>query len=105
MTAALVAAALLLGTAVSLWQAVRAGAERDLALAAEQQAEAEKASSQATLRFLLADVLEHAGPYREANHNLTLRALLDKVTDRLGKNADLPPLTEAAIRQTAGRIY
>src|SRR5262245_4381709 len=49
-TAALVAAALVLGTAVSLWQAVRAGAERDRALAAEKQADAEKASAQATLR-------------------------------------------------------
>src|SRR5262245_28803073 len=104
-TAALVAAALVLGTAVSLWQAVRAGAERDRALAAEKQAGAEKASAQATLRFLLAGVLEHAGPYREPDRNLTVRALLDKATDRLGENTELPPLTEAAIRQTAGRIY
>jgi eukaryotic-like serine/threonine-protein kinase len=104
-TAALVAAALVLGTAVSLWQAVRASAERDRALAAEQQADAEKASAQATLRFLLADVLEHAGPNREPDRNLTVRALLDKTTDRLGGNTELPPLTEAAIRQTVGRIY
>jgi hypothetical protein len=40
---------------------VRASAERDRALAAEKQADAEKASAQATLRFLLADVLEYAG--------------------------------------------
>jgi serine/threonine protein kinase/tetratricopeptide (TPR) repeat protein len=104
-TAALVAVALLLGTAVSLWQAVRASAERDLALAAEQRADAEKASAEGTLRFLLADVLEHADPAREANRNLTVRALLDKATDRLERNTELPPRTEAAIRQTVGKIY
>jgi tetratricopeptide (TPR) repeat protein len=104
-TAALVAAALLLGTVVSLWQAVRANAERDRALAAEQQAGAEKASAQATLRFLLADVLEQAGPHGGSNRNLTVRALLDTATDRLKGNTELPPLTEAAIRLTVGRIY
>jgi serine/threonine protein kinase/tetratricopeptide (TPR) repeat protein len=111
-TAALVVAALLLGTVASTWQAVRATraeadarAAEDKATKERDRAEAEKASAQATLRFILADVLEHAGPFREANRNLTVRALLDKVTDRLEKNADLPPLTEAAIRQTAGRIY
>src|SRR6516164_9481126 len=70
-TAALVAAALVLGTVVSLWQAVRAGAERD-------RADAEKASAQATLRFLLADVLEQADPTRQGGvkPNLTVRELL-----------------------------
>src|SRR5262249_28412033 len=111
-TAALVAVALLLGTMASTWQAVRATraeadarAAEDKATKERDRADAEKASAQATLRFLLADVLEHAGPFREANRNLTVRDLLNKVTDSLGKNADLPPLTEAAIRQTAGRIY
>jgi serine/threonine protein kinase len=112
MTAALVAAALLLGTMASTWQAVRATraeadarAAEDKATKERDRADAEKASAQATLRFLLADVLEHAGPFREANRNLTVRDLLKKATNSLEKNADLPPLTEAAIRQTAGRIY
>jgi serine/threonine protein kinase/tetratricopeptide (TPR) repeat protein len=104
-SAALVVVALLLGTAVSLWQAVRASAERDRALAAEKQAVAEKATAQATLRFLLADVLEQAGPEREENRNLKVRELLDRTAKRLEENTDLPPLTEAAIRQTVGRIY
>jgi serine/threonine protein kinase/tetratricopeptide (TPR) repeat protein len=104
-TAGLVSAALLLGTAVSLWQAVQARAERDRARAAEQQAEAEKASAQSTLRFLLADVLEQADPNRGPNRDLTVRALLDKATGRLGENTEMPPLTEAAIRQTIGKIY
>src|SRR5262249_60435106 len=40
-----------------------------------------------------------------ANANLTCRVPLDKATDRLGGNTELPPLTEAAIRHTVGRIY
>jgi tetratricopeptide (TPR) repeat protein len=110
--AAVFAALLLAGVVASTWQAVRATraelatrAERDRALAAEKQADAEKASAQATLRFLLADVLEYAGPEREANRDLTVRALLDKATDRLGENTELPLLTEAAIRHSVGRIY
>jgi serine/threonine protein kinase/tetratricopeptide (TPR) repeat protein len=113
-TAALVAAALLLGTVASTWQAVRATraeadarAAEDKAIKERDRADAEKASAQATLRFLLADVLEQADPSRQggANRNLTVRELLKKATDRLGKNKDLPPRTEVAIRQTVGRIY
>src|SRR5262249_51423917 len=53
------------------------------------------------------DVLEQADPYRQsgANPNLTLRAMMDRARERLDKNTELPPLTEAAIRLTAGRFY
>jgi serine/threonine protein kinase len=114
MTAALVAAALLLGTLASTWQAVRATraeadarAAEDKATKERDRADAEKASAQATLHFLLADVLEQADPSRQsgANRNLTVRELLEKATDRLGNNKDLPSLTEAAIRRTVGRIH
>jgi tetratricopeptide (TPR) repeat protein len=104
-TAALIGAALLLGTAVSAWQAVRASVERDRALDAEKRAEAEKANAQGALRFLLADVLEQADPYREPDRDLTVRTLLDRATDRLDRNTAMPPLVEAAIRQTLGKIY
>jgi serine/threonine protein kinase/tetratricopeptide (TPR) repeat protein len=94
--------AILFNHTVGLFQIRR---ERDRALAAEQRAEEEKVSAQSTLRFLLADVLEQAGPYGGSNRDLTVRALLDKATDRLGENTALPSLTEAAIRQTVGKIY
>src|SRR5262249_19999784 len=75
-TAALVAAALVLGTLVSAWQAVRATKaqaaahaaeaeatkERDRALNAENLANEEKTNAQTTLQFLLSDVLEQANP-------------------------------------------
>src|SRR5262249_41957223 len=92
LTTAVVAAALVLGTAVSTGQAIRATRaeaaarsaeeqatqDRDRALTAERKAVAEKASAQGTLRFLLADVLAQADPYQHsgANPNLTLRAMM-----------------------------
>ncbi len=79
--------------------------DRDLARDAETRAVAEKANAQGALRFLLADVLEQADPYHERDRDLTVRTLLDRATDRLEKNTALPPLIEAAIRQTMGKIY
>jgi serine/threonine protein kinase/tetratricopeptide (TPR) repeat protein len=110
--AALVAAALLLGTVASSWQAVRATraeagarAAEDKATKERDRADEEKASAQSTLRFLLADVLEQADPNHEPDRDLTVRALLDKAADRLERNTELLPRTEAAIRQTVGKIY
>src|SRR5262249_35982649 len=104
LTTAVVATPLVLGTAISTWQAgraTRAEAEarsaevqatevRDRALAAEQKAGAEQANAQGTLRFLLVDVLEQGNPYRQsgANSNLTLRAMMDRATQRLEKNTE-----------------
>jgi tetratricopeptide (TPR) repeat protein len=79
--------------------------ERDRALAAEQQAVAEKANAQAALRFLLSDVLEQADPSREPDRDLKVRTLLDRAASRLEEKKGMPPLVEAAIRQTMGRIY
>src|SRR5262249_37292148 len=60
--------------------------ERDRALAAEQQAVAEKANAQASLRFLLNDVLEQADPRREPDRDLKVRTLLDRAASRLDAN-------------------
>jgi serine/threonine protein kinase len=132
-TASLVGLALLIGLAGSIWLAVRAHraegeantarleaenqrtvatataeaarADRDRALDAEKHASAEKASAEASLRFLLAEVLEQADPFHEPNRELRVRALLDRAADRLEGNPGMPPLVEAAIRETLGRIY
>jgi non-specific serine/threonine protein kinase/serine/threonine-protein kinase len=118
-TAALVGLALVVGTAVSTWQAVRATRaetearhaqgqvtkELNRALAAEKQASAEKANTQAALRFLLADVLEQADPYHEPDRDLKVRTLVDRAASRLEANQAIPPLVHAAIGQTMGRIY
>jgi tetratricopeptide (TPR) repeat protein len=104
-TAALVAAALLLGTAASVWEAVRANGERDRAREAEREAKVEKDNMQASLDFLWQDVLSQASPDNEPNRGLTVRRLLDRVADRLGKDPGQPPLVEAAVRRMIGQLY
>src|SRR5262249_58407354 len=103
--AAAFAVLLLAGVVVSTWQALRATRAETAARAAEveatkdrDRADAEKKNTQAALHFLLADRLEQAGPDREPDRDLKVRALLDRATDRLEQNKEMPPLVEAAIR-------
>jgi len=132
-TASLVGLALLIGLADSIWLALRAHraeaaavaqrtaaeeqrvaataaaeivrADRDRALDAEKRAGAEKANAQAALRFLLADVLEQADPFREPDRDLRVHTLLDRAAQRLDGNKTMSPFVEAAIRHTMGTIY
>jgi serine/threonine protein kinase len=104
-TAALVTVALLLGTAVSIWQAARANGERDRAREAGRKAKVEKDNMQAALDFLWQDVLSQASPDNEPNRGLTVRQLLDRVADRLGKDPGQPPPVEAAVRRMIGQLY
>ena len=117
-TLGVVAASMVVGLLGTGWQAKRAmraeanavleaenaTRERDLALAAELRAESEKTNSSGALKFL-SEVLEQAAPYREADRELKVRTLLDRATARLETNNGMPPLVEAAVRQTVGRIY
>jgi serine/threonine protein kinase len=79
--------------------------QRDRALEAEHQAGVEKANAQAAMHFLLAEVLEQADPHHEPDRNLQVRTLLDRAAGRLAGNSQMPPLVEAAIRETMGRTY
>jgi tetratricopeptide (TPR) repeat protein len=131
-TAALIAVALLLGSVVSAWQAVRANAERDRALAAEAKttverdralaaeakttierdralaAEAkttvEKDNAQAAFDFLWQDVLSQASPWEVADRNLRFRTLIDRAANRLDAGLGYPPLVEATLRRMMGQI-
>jgi serine/threonine protein kinase len=103
---------LVAATVFSAWQAVRAKRAETASRAAEveatqdrDRADAEKENTQAALHFLLADVLEQADPQHEPDRNLKLRTLLDRAADRLVGNAKMPPVVEAAIRETMGRTY
>ena len=104
-TAALIAAALLLGTAVSLWQAVRANAERNRAWAAEAKARVEKENTQAALDFLWQDLLSQASPWEVADRDLKFRTLIDRAADRLDAGTGHPPLVEATLRRMMGQLY
>jgi tetratricopeptide (TPR) repeat protein len=119
--AALAAFALLVvaGILVSTWQAVRATRaerqaraardqateDRDRALVAERRSGTEKANAEAAMRFLLAEVLERADPFYEPDRELKVHTLMDRAAGRLEQNTAMPPLVQAAIRETVGRAY
>jgi Tetratricopeptide repeat len=109
--AALIAVALLLGSVVSTWQAVRANAERDRAnaerdraLAAESKTKVEKDSVQAVQDFLWRDLLSQASPREVADRDLKFRDLIDRAANRLDAASGYPPLVEATLRRMMGQI-
>jgi eukaryotic-like serine/threonine-protein kinase len=95
---ALVLTAILVGTAISIGQTLRARRELRRALAAE-------ANAQSALRFIQEDVLSQASPGIQPDRELTVRALLDRIAGRLDRATGRPPLVEASIRQTLGSVY
>ncbi len=110
-SAGLVAAALVAGTAVSTWQAVRARtaqhqaeAERDRAAAAEQRA-------LAISNFLQRDLLRQVDGDRQiedgfaANPELTVKEALHRAAATIGERFRDEPLVEAALRRTIGQAY
>ena len=95
----LVLTAILVGSIVSIGQALRARRELRRALTAEAQAQAEKANAlvekanaQAALHFIQDDVLNQASPGFQPDRDLKVRTLLDRVTDRLDHATGRPPL-------------
>ena len=70
-----------------------------------RQTRVERDNAQAALHFIQDDVLSQASPGSQPNRELTVRALLDRVADRLDHASGRPPLVEASIRQTLGSGY
>jgi eukaryotic-like serine/threonine-protein kinase len=118
-TAALVGLALVVGTVVSTWLAVRARQaeaearaaefeatqERDRARDAEKRASEEKKNAQTSLGFLVNDVLGQADPLQGSDPALTVRDMLDGAARRLERDKNMPPLVEAEIRTSLGKTY
>jgi serine/threonine protein kinase/tetratricopeptide (TPR) repeat protein len=132
MTSALVVMALVLGTAVSTWMAVRATRaeqvarqERDAANTAreaetlyrkraeeaEQTARAEADKAKAINEFLVDDLLVQADPEKadlEMNSpadQVTLRQVVDRAAEKVGTRFRGRPLLEAALRITLSDTY
>jgi serine/threonine protein kinase/tetratricopeptide (TPR) repeat protein len=105
MTAALVLAALAVGTAVSTWQAIRATrAERGTATALTE-AQRRATESQAVVDFLIKDLIAAAAPGQNQGPKTPVEAVLARADARVeGRFAD-QPLVEAAIRDALGRSY
>jgi serine/threonine protein kinase len=112
-TAALVAAVLVLGTAVSTWQAVRAiraerqaRDDRDRAKNAEAQTRAEADKSKAINEFLTTDLLTQAEPANNAaEDHVELVQVLDRAAAKVGQRFEGQPELEAALRATIARTY
>jgi serine/threonine protein kinase len=132
-TSTVVAASLVLGTAVSTWEAIRAtGAERaaDTARAAESNARKRAEESEKTARaeadkakaindFLVNDLLVRSGepgrnrdPLTRAEpgqetvaSRITLREALDRAAEKVGERFHDLPLVEAALRTTISDTY
>ena len=101
----LVLTAVLVGTVVSIAQTLRARRELRRAVAAEAKALTEKANAQAALHFIQDEVLSQASPGYQADRDLKVRTLLDRIAERLDRATGRPPLVEASIRQTLGSVY
>ena len=110
-TAGLVAAALVAGTAVSVWQAIRATEAQQRAETAEQRAATDAAIAREVNTFLQVDLLGQAAGARPADHEigdepyLTVKEALDRASARIGLRFRDQPLVEAAVRTAIGEAY
>jgi serine/threonine protein kinase len=111
---------LVLGTAVSAWQAIRAtraegvattareaeAGARKRAEDAEKTARTEADKVTAINEFLVNDLLMQAEPEKNAvSDRVTLREVLDRAADKVGERFCDKPLLEAALHTTIGEIY
>ena len=94
----LVASTLLIGTVVSLEQAVRAHR-------AERIAYVEAETSAAISNFLQHDLLGELAAERQPSREVTLRAVLDRAAQKMDTAFADQPLIEVSLRDTVGRIY
>jgi serine/threonine protein kinase/tetratricopeptide (TPR) repeat protein len=97
-TAAVVAVALLAGTAVSLWQAIKA---RDAAREASQRAE----ESRQVVDYLAKDVFGVTVPSKRGRRSVTVGELLDHADATLGERFRGQPLVEASARMALAESY
>ncbi len=120
LTASVVVAALVAGTAVATWQAVVATRakrdalaaetetriERDMAVAEKERASEEAAIANAINDFLQVDLLAEAAPEKNArNKQVTVEELLERAAARIAGKFEQRPTIEAAIRMTIGETY
>lgn len=94
---AAVAAALIVGTSVSLWQAREARLQARLA-------ELQSANARAALQFLV-DTLAAAAPEQALNTEVKVRTLLDKARAHLKEDAAMDPAVRQAVQRQLGRLY
>jgi serine/threonine protein kinase/tetratricopeptide (TPR) repeat protein len=125
-TTSVVAAALVIGSALAIWQAVQATKERNRALSAEAEAaeqaqradteaeratlEAERARAEADIskavnQFLNEDLLAAANPFAMPEKDVKLRTVVDLASEKVEGRFGEQPLVEAAIHETLANTY
>ena len=98
--------ALIAGTAVSTWQAIRATRSERAAIRAEEAAFAEVDKATAINDFLIGDLLLLAFQAdNTASDRIKLEELLDQQADRVGLRFRTRPLLEAGLHSTIGYTY
>ncbi len=103
--AAVLIAVLAVGVLVSTLEAVRARRAEQEQSRLRQQAQTEAAKSEQVAEFLK-DMLRGVGPSRALGRDTTmLREILDKTTQRIGKDMTNQPEVEAELRSTIGFVY
>jgi len=100
----LVAASLVVGTGISVWQATLAHRAKALAEFRLQQGDRQRAKAEAVSRFL-EDLLSSANPDRAKGADYTVRQLLDDFSSQRGSELAGQQEVEAAIRRVIGKVY
>jgi tetratricopeptide (TPR) repeat protein len=104
LTALLVIASLLIGSAIATWQAVRATRAEQTAIANSEQAASDAATATA-ISDLLMEMIDSANPDAGRGAEFTVRQMLDQFADGLSDQLHNQPEAEATIRLTIGNAY
>jgi len=110
-TSAAFVALLILGAAVSTWQAVRARRAEKVATTERDRANTEAASAKAVTDFLEKSLLSQASANQQSgldeqpDPDVKVRTLLDRAAAGIGGKFGKQPLVEADIRETIGETY
>lgn len=108
LTGAAIVLALVSGTAVASWQAVRATRAKQVARDAAAEAAAKEAETKAVLDFVETQIIGVARPDGQQGglgRNVTLRQALEAALPYVEQNFKDQPLTEARLRTTLGQSF
>jgi len=115
----IIATLLIVGTAVSIWQAIRATRAESIAnletiravdaeLAAsirEKEAKREAAIAKTVNEFVNVDLLGKASPHSQPNRDLRIRDALDTAAEKIKERFASQPVVKASIERTIGKSY
>jgi serine/threonine protein kinase/tetratricopeptide (TPR) repeat protein len=102
---AVVAAVLIVTSAVSVRLAVRASRAEARAEREARQAMADADVARAVSSFLTHDLLALADPINEPDRELKLRTVLDRAAEKVGGRFASQPVVEASVREVLGDAY